>query len=76
MALRNILVKADEETAKAMMSGELDVEYTGEVFYGVEMDDQARIIGHNDYSPPQGDVYYGCTCEFKEIRSFKKVEKK
>ena len=74
MALRNILVRASEEVAKEMMSGNLDVEYTGEVYYNVQTDDQARVIGY-DYSPADGDVYYGCTCEFKEIKSFKKVEK-
>lgn len=74
MAFRNILVKTSEEVAQTLMSGELDVEYTGEVFYNVQMDDQAVIIGH-EYSPSEGDIYYGCACEFKEIKSFKKVEK-
>jgi len=74
MALRNIYVSLDEESAKNLMSGELDVEYTGEVFYNVSRSEDGTVQGY-DYSPTDGDVFYGCACEFKEIKSFKKISK-
>ena len=75
MPLRNIYVSYNEETTKSLMSGNLDVEYTGEIYYEMHKNENGEIPGY-DYSPADGDVFYGCSCEFKEIKSFKKVEKK
>lgn len=72
MAFRNILIKECEGAAKSLMTGDLEIEYTGEIYYDVKTDDQIRIIGH-EYSPHEGDIYYGCSCELRKIKSFKKV---
>jgi hypothetical protein len=50
------------------------VEYTGEVFYNASRSEDGTVQGY-DYSPTDGDVFYGCACEFKEIKSFKKINK-
>lgn len=83
MALRNIYVSFDEESAKSLMSGELDVEYTGKVHYNMHRNENGEIFYRKEngevlepnFSPSDGDVFYGCGCEFKEIKSFKKVSK-
>lgn len=77
MAFRNIFTKfSKDELENGIMRGELEVEYTGEVYYDVNFDvEDFSWPGGGIFEPPFGDVYYGCSCDFKEIKSFKKVEK-
>ena len=77
MAFRNIFIKFTKEETDTMFEGELDVEYTGEIYYEVisSVDSDFSWPGGGIFEPPNGDVYYGCSCDLKEIRSFKKVEK-
>ena len=67
---RNIYVRAGEEFASSQMTGQLDIPYTGQIFYNVNTEDGVDPEGYD----PEIDIYYRCTCEFKEIKSFKKVE--
>ena len=64
---RNIYVRTDEYTAKSQMTGTLDIPYTDNVYYDTVTDDNPE--GFDDST----DIYYRCTCEFKEIHSFVKV---
>jgi hypothetical protein len=66
---RNIYVRTDELTATSQMTGTLDIPYTGQVFYDIITDDGVAPDGYN----PETDIYYRCTCEFKEIKSFVKI---
>jgi len=76
MAFRNVFIKFSENQTRDIMSGELDVEYTGEIYYDVKSyESDFSWPGDGIYSPPDGDIYYTCTCDLKEIKSFKKVEK-
>jgi hypothetical protein len=52
------------------MTGTLEIPYTGEIFYGIVTEDGVDPEGYD----PEVDVYYRCNCEFKEFKSFKKVE--
>lgn len=67
---RNIFIKSDEELAKSQMTGTLEIPYTGEIFYSIVTEDGVDPEGYD----PEVDVYYRCNCEFKEFKSFKKVE--
>jgi hypothetical protein len=67
---RNIFIRSDEETARLQMTGTLEIPYTGEIFYGIVTEDGVDPEGYD----PEQDVYYRCNCEFKEFKSFKKVE--
>ena len=66
---RNIYVRTDELTATSQMTGQLDIPYTGQVFYDIITDDGVDPDGYD----PTTDIYYRCNCEFKEIKSFVKV---
>ena len=67
---RNIYTKLDESVVKEEMTGELEIPYTGEIFYSVvTSEEHAAPEGYD----PNTDIYYVCPCEFKEIKSFKKV---
>lgn len=66
---RNIYLKSDEETARLQMTGTLDIPYTGEIFYNINCEDGVDPDGYD----PATDIYYRCNCEFKEIRSFKRL---
>ena len=68
---RNIYIKEREENMGDLLSGTLDIPYTGEIFYGND-DPEYEPEGYD----PEVDVYYRCNCEFHEIRSFVKVEVK
>ena len=60
---RNIYVAKDYDPA--YFTGELEIPYTGELTYGVSEQPEG-------FDPDQ-DVYYRCTCDFKEFKCFKKV---
>lgn len=66
---RNIYTKIDEAVAKEQMTGELEIPYTGEVYYSIITENEADPDGFD----PETDIYYRCPCEFKEIKLFKKV---
>ena len=51
------------------MTGELEIPYTGEVYYSIITENEADPDGFD----PETDIYYRCPCEFKEIKLFKKV---
>lgn len=78
MAFRKVFLKFSEEEAQKAMTGELDLEYTGEIYYDVvfpeNIEDDFSWPGDGIFSPPDGDVYYNCPCDLKELKSFKKVD--
>ena len=61
---RNIYCRFVDEPS--FFQGQTEISYTGEVIYDV-------------YELPEGfdpeqDVYYQCSCELKEMKSFNKVQ--
>lgn len=78
MAFRNVFVKFSEEKCKQLMTGNLHLKYTGNIYFDVvfpeRLEDDFSWPGGGIFSPPDGDIYYCCECDLKELRSFRKVE--
>ena len=66
---RNIYTTFEEGSLPAF-EGEVTIHYNGNVFYGSVRNEET---GFPDGYDPQQDIFYGCSCEFKELKEFKKV---
>lgn len=62
---RNIYTLFIEDPIFLTFKGELEIPYTGQIFYDVE-----ELL--DDFDENQ-DVYYRCHCDIEEFKGFKKV---
>lgn len=62
---RNIYILYEESAVTPKLTGKTEIPYTGEIFYNVKTDP--------DGFDKECDIYYKCSCDFGEIKEFKKV---